>query len=253
MLLQVKNLRCGYGSLEVVHGASLHVCTGEIVGLLGANGAGKSSLLKAIVGLLEPWSGEVFTDGRPTIGQPAWRSISNSTVLVPEGKMIFADMTVRENLLIGGYHNPDRALHMDIVLDRFPHLRGRLQQLGGTLSGGEQQMLALARALMGRPRLLLLDEPSMGLAPLMVKEVFAEIQKMKDLGLTVLLVEQNAIATLQIADRAYVMETGEITLEGTAAELAHNPEVKRAYLGKGGQEASHPPVPRSPSFVPLLA
>ena len=247
MLLQVKNLRCGYGSLEVVHGASLHVCAGEIVGLLGANGAGKSSLLKAIVGLLEPWAGEVFIDGRPTTGQPPWRSISNSTVLVPEGKMIFADMTVRENLLIGGYHNPDRTLQMDIVLDRFPRLRERLQQLGGTLSGGEQQMLALGRALMARPRLLLLDEPSMGLAPLLVKEVFAEILKMKDLGLTVLLVEQNAIATLQIADRAYVMETGEITLEGTAADLAHNPEVKRAYLGTGGQEPRRSPVPR-PAF-----
>ena len=234
MLLQVKNLRCGYGSLEVVHGASLHVCTGEIVGLLGANGAGKSSLLKAIVGLLQPWSGEVLIDGRPTTGQPAWRSISNSTMLVPEGKMIFADMTVRENLLIGGYHNPDRALQMDIVLERFPRLRERLHQLGGTLSGGEQQMLALGRAWMARPRLLLLDEPSMGLAPLLVKEVFAEVQKMRDLGLTVLLVEQNATATLQIADRAYVMETGEIIQEGAAADLAHNPEVKRAYLGKGG-------------------
>jgi branched-chain amino acid transport system ATP-binding protein len=241
MLLQVKNLRCGYGSLEVVHGASLHVCAGEIVGLLGANGAGKSSLLKAIVGLLPPWAGEVFIDGRPTGGQPAWRSISNLTVLVPEGKMIFADMTVRENLLIGGYHNPDRTLQMDIVLARFPRLRERVRQLGGTLSGGEQQMLALGRALMARPRLLLLDEPSMGLAPLLVKEVFAEILKMKDLGLTVLLVEQNAIATLQIADRAYVMETGEITLEGAAADLAHNPEVKRAYLGKGGPEACPPP------------
>jgi branched-chain amino acid transport system ATP-binding protein len=252
MLLQVKNLRCGYGSLEVVHGASLHVCAGEIVGLLGANGAGKSSLLKAIVGLLEPWSGAVLIGGRLTTGQPAWRSISNSTVLVPEGKMIFADMTVRENLLIGGYHNPDRALQMDIVLGGFPRLRERLQQLGGTLSGGEQQMLALARALMSRPRLLLLDEPSMGLAPLLIKEVFAEILKMKDLGLTVLLVEQNAIATLQIADRAYVMETGEITLEGTAADLAHNPEVKRAYLGKGGRggnpksEIRNPKEGRSP-------
>ena len=247
MLLQVKNLRCGYGSLEVVHGASLHVCAGEIVGLLGANGAGKSSLLKAIVGLLEPWSGAVLIGGRLTTGQPAWRSISNSTVLVPGGKMIFADMTVRENLLIGGYHNPDRVLQMDIVLGRFPRLRERLQQLGGTLSGGEQQMLALARALMSRPRLLLLDEPSMGLAPLLIKEVFAEILKMKDLGLTVLLVEQNAIATLQIADRAYVMETGEITLEGTAADLAHNPEVKRAYLGKGGQQPWRPPA-MPPSF-----
>jgi branched-chain amino acid transport system ATP-binding protein len=235
MLLQVRNLSCGYGSLEVVHGASLHVCAGEIVGLLGANGAGKTSLLKAIVGLVEPWSGEVFIDRRPTTGQPAWRSISNSTMLVPEGKMIFADMSVRENLLIGGYHNPDRILQMDIVLDRFPRLRERLHQLGGTLSGGEQQMLALGRALMARPRLLLLDEPSMGLAPLLVKEVFAEIQKMRDLGLTVLLVEQNASATLQIADRAYVMETGEITQEGVAADLAHNPEVKRAYLGKGEQ------------------
>ena len=146
--------------------------------------------------------------------QPAWRSVSNSTVLVPEGKMIFADMSVRENLLLGGYHNPDRALQLEIILDRFPRLRERVNQLGGTLSGGEQQMLALGRALMARPKLLLLDEPSMGLAPLMVKEVFSEIVKMRDLGLTVLLVEQNATATLQIADRAYVMETGEITLEG---------------------------------------
>jgi len=239
MLLQVRNLSCGYGSLEVVHAASLHVCAGEIVGLLGANGAGKTSLLKAIVGLLSPRTGEVFIDGRPTTGQPPWRSVSNSAVLVPEGKMIFADMTVRENLIIGGYHNPDRDLQMDTVLDRFPRLRERLQQVAGTLSGGEQQMLALGRALMARPRLLLLDEPSMGLAPLMVREVFTSIRRMKDLGLTVLLVEQNAIATLRIADRAYVMETGEIVLEGPAADFAHNPEVKRAYLGKGGTTDGH--------------
>jgi len=236
MLLQVQNLRCGYGSLEVVHGISLHVCAGEIVGLLGANGAGKSSLLKSLVGLLPPWEGDIRIDGRPTRGQPAWRSISNSTVLVPEGKMIFADMTVRENLLMGGYHNPDRALQIEVVLDRFPRLRERIHQLGGTLSGGEQQMLAFGRALMARPRLLLLDEPSLGLAPLMVKEVFNEILKMRDLGVTVLLVEQNVIATLQVADRAYVMETGEIILEGAASDLMHNPEVKRAYLGKGGKE-----------------
>jgi branched-chain amino acid transport system ATP-binding protein len=237
MLLQVKNLRCGYGSLEVIHGLSLHVCAGEIVGLLGANGAGKTSLLKAIIGLLPPWQGDIRVDGRATRGQPAWRSISHSTVLVPEGKMIFADMTVRDNLLLGGYHNPDRHLQLEIVLDRFPRLRERLQQMAGTLSGGEQQMLALGRALMARPRLLLLDEPSMGLAPLMVKEVFTEVLKMRDLGLTVLLVEQNAIATLEIADRAYVMETGEIILEGQATDLLHNPEVRRAYLGKGGREA----------------
>jgi branched-chain amino acid transport system ATP-binding protein len=236
MMLQVNNLRCGYGSLEVLHGASLHVCPGEIVGLLGANGAGKTSLLRSLVGLLPPWQGDIFVGGRSIAGQPAWRSIRNSMVMVPEGKMIFADMTVRENLLIGGYHNPDRNWQLEIVLDRFPRLRERLQQLGGTLSGGEQQMLALGRALMARPRLLLLDEPSMGLAPLMVKEVFQEIRKMKDLGVTVLLVEQNAIATLQIADRAYVLETGEIILEGEAADLMHNPEVKRAYLGKGNKD-----------------
>ncbi len=233
MLLQVRNLRCGYGSLEVVHGVSLHVRAGEIVGLLGGNGAGKSSLLRAVVGLLPPWSGDVLVNGRQVRGQPAWRSVANTMVLVPEGKMIFSDMTVKENLLIGGYHNPDRALQMEIILERFPRLRERLGQLGGTLSGGEQQMLALGRALMARPRLLLLDEPSLGLAPLMVKEVFQEILKLRDLGVTVLIVEQNVVATLQIADRSYVIETGEIILEGRARDLMQNPEVKRAYLGKG--------------------
>ncbi len=236
MLLQVRNLSCGYGSLEVIHGISLHVCAGEIVGLLGANGAGKSSLLKSIAGLLRPWRGEILVDNRSTRGQPAWRGISNSMTLVPEGKMIFADMTVRENLLVGGYHNPDRRLQLEIVLELFPRLRERLGQLGGTLSGGEQQMLALGRALMARPKLLLLDEPSMGLAPILVREVFGEVLKLKELGLTVLLVEQNAIATLQVADRAYVMETGEIILEGEAKDLMHNPQVKRAYLGQGSKE-----------------
>ncbi len=236
MLLQVKNLRCGYGSLEVVHGVSLHVCAGEIVGLLGANGAGKSSLMKSIIGLMAPWHGGVWMNGRRVAGQPAWRSISNSMVLVPEGRQIFSDMTVRENLLMGGYHNPDRGMDLDMVLDRFPRLRERIAQVAGTLSGGEQQMLALGRALMARPKMLLLDEPSMGLAPLMVEMVFAEIRAMRDLGVTILLVEQNATATLQIADRAYVMESGEIILEGEAAELLHNPEVKRAYLGKGYKE-----------------
>ncbi|NMD20824.1 MAG: ATP-binding cassette domain-containing protein, partial [Verrucomicrobia bacterium] len=146
------------------------------------------------------------------------------------------DLTVRENLLIGGYRNPDRAMQIEIVFDRFPLLRERASQLGGTLSGGEQQMLALGRALMARPKILLLDEPSLGLAPLMVKEVFTEIVRMRDQGLTVLLVEQNVTATLQVADRAYVMETGDIILEGNAADLMHNPEVKRAYLGKGAKE-----------------
>jgi branched-chain amino acid transport system ATP-binding protein len=236
MLLQVRNLSCGYGSLEVVHGISLHVCAGEIVGLLGGNGAGKSSLLKSIVGLLPPWQGDVSIGGRPHRGQAAWRSVSHGMVLVPEGKKIFAEMTVRENLLIGGYHNPDRILQLETVLELFPRLRERLDQLGGTLSGGEQQMLALGRALMARPRLLLLDEPSLGLAPILVQEVFRQIVRMKEMGLTVLLVEQNAVATLQIADRAYLLETGEITLEGAGADLMHNPEVKRAYLGKQAKE-----------------
>ena len=218
--------------------------------MLGANGAGKSSLLRAIAGLLPPWRGEVLVDGRPTCGQPPWRGVSNALALVPEGKMIFADMSVRENLLLGGYHNRDRDLQMEFVLERFPRLRERLQQLGGTLSGGEQQMLALGRALMSRPRLLLLDEPSMGLAPRLVESVFAEILKMKELGLTVLLVEQNAIATLGIADRAYVIETGEIILEGQPADLRRNPEVKRAYLGKAatGADALEPAV----SSIPAL-
>lgn len=236
MLLQVKNLRCGYGSLEAVRGASLHVCAGEIVGLLGANGAGKTSLLKAVAGLLPPWSGEVRIGGRDSVGQSPWCSISSSMALVPEGRMIFADMTVRENLLVGGYHNPDRHLQMQVVFERFPRLRERLNQVAGTLSGGEQQMLALGRALMSRPLLLLLDEPSMGLAPLLVKEVFAEILRMKEAGVTVLLVEQNATATLAVADRAYVMETGEIVLEGTAGDLAHHPLVKRAYLGRRDED-----------------
>lgn len=236
MLLQVRNLRCGYGSLEVIHGVSLHVCAGEIVGLLGANGAGKTSLLKAIVGLIPPWKGTVNVSGRSVRGLPPWRSVSNSVMLVPEGRQIFADMNVRENLVIGGYHNPDRQMDIEIMLDRFPRLRERVNQLGGTLSGGEQQMLALARALMARPKLLLLDEPSLGLAPLMVKEVFREILRLRDAGVTILLVEQNATAALQIADRAYVMETGEILMESEASSLLSNPEVKRAYLGKGYKE-----------------
>ena len=220
----------------MVCGISLHVCAGEIVGLLGANGAGKTTLLKALVGLIRPWNGEILVNGRHVQGWPAWRSVSNSVALVPEGRQIFADMTVRENLLIGGYHNPYRRMDIEIILERFPRLAERIHQLGGTLSGGEQQMLALGRALMTRPKMLLLDEPSMGLAPMMAKEVFDEIEKMKDLGVTVFLVEQNAAATLEIADRAYVMETGEITLEGEALELMHNSGVKQAYLGKGYKE-----------------
>lgn len=236
MLLQVRNLRCGYGSLETVKGVSLHVAAGEIVTLLGANGAGKTSLLRAIAGLLPVWTGEVRINGRTVVGQPAWERIGHSMVLVPEGRQLFGDMTVWENLLLGGYHNPDRRMAIHDVFDRFPHLRGRSRQLAGTLSGGEQQMLALGRALVARPRLILLDEPSLGLAPLMVREVFTVIRKLKEDGTTIFLVEQNAVVALEIADRAYVMETGEIILEGDAADMISNPEVRRAYLGKGYKE-----------------
>ena len=236
MLLQVKNLRCGYGSLEIVKGVSLHVSAGEIVTLIGANGAGKTSLLRAIAGLLPPWRGEIRIHGRSVVGWPPWKNVSNAMVLVPEGRQLFADMTVWENLLLGGYHNPDRRMVIGEVLERFPRLKERSRQLAGTLSGGEQQMLALGRALVARPRFILLDEPSLGLAPLLVQEVFGVIRQLRDHGVTVFLIEQNAVAALEIADRAYVMETGEIILEGEAGDLSRNPEVRRAYLGKSHKE-----------------
>jgi branched-chain amino acid transport system ATP-binding protein len=236
MLLQVRNLRCGYGSLEIVKGLSLHVAAGEIVTLVGANGAGKTSLLRAVAGLLPTWQGDIRLNGHSILGRPPWDLVNHAMVLVPEGRQLFADMSVGENLLLGGYHNPDRRTAVEEVYDRFPRLRERCRQLAGTLSGGEQQMLALGRALVARPRFILLDEPSMGLAPLLVQEVFAVIRRLKDDGVTVFLVEQNAVAALGIADRAYVMETGEIILEGEAADLSRNPEVRRAYLGKGYKE-----------------
>lgn len=235
-MLEVTNLYCGYGRLEVIRGVSLHVAEGEIVSLIGSNGAGKTTLLRALVGLLPTRRGETRVRGRCTTGQAAWRGISNSMVLVPEGRQLFADMTVMENLVIGGYHNPDRNMAIDEVLALFPRLRERANQLAGTLSGGEQQMLAIGRALAARPRLLLLDEPSIGLAPLLVREVLTAVQNLKAQGVTVFLVEQNAVAALEIADRAYVLDTGEIILEGEARDLLYNPEVKRAYLGKGYKE-----------------
>jgi branched-chain amino acid transport system ATP-binding protein len=235
-MIQVRNLECGYGGLKVIKGVSLHVSAGEVVALVGANGAGKTTLLKAMVGLLSPWGGDIRVNGRSTAGDPAWRSVSNSMVLVPEGRQIFGDMTVMENLVVGGYHNPDRQMEIAQILDRFPRLRERARQLAGTLSGGEQQMLAIGRALVARPQYLLLDEPSMGLAPLMVREIFEVVRLLRERGATIFLVEQNAVAALHVADRAYVMETGEITLEGEARDLLSNPEVKRAYLGKGYKE-----------------
>lgn len=235
-MLRLRNIRCGYGGLTVIKGVSLHVDQGEIVSLIGANGAGKTSLLRAMVGLLPLSSGSIGLDGREIAGMPAWQSVSRGLVLVPEGRQILADMTVMDNLLIGGYRNRDRRLAIERVIEHFPRLRERQRQIAGTLSGGEQQMLAIARALVGQPRVLLLDEPSMGLAPLIVRDVFAIIRGLRDQGVTVFLVEQNAVAALGISDRGYVLETGEVILEGAGRDLMENPEVKRAYLGKGYRE-----------------
>jgi branched-chain amino acid transport system ATP-binding protein len=235
-VLRVRNLRAGYGSLEVVKGVSLHIADGEIVTVVGANGAGKTSLLRAMVGLLPAWSGMVELSGRDVTALPTWRRTTRGLVLVPEGRQIFADMSVLDNLIVGGYRNPRRMSIVDRVMERFPRLRERSRQLAGTLSGGEQQMLAIGRALVARPRILLLDEPSMGLAPLVVQEVFKVIRELRDRGVTILLIEQNAVMALAVADRGYVLEMGEIILEGEAAQLLHNPDVKRAYLGKGYKE-----------------
>ncbi len=235
-MLEVRNLRCGYGSLEVIHGISFHVSKGETVALIGSNGAGKTSLLKSVAGLLPPWSGSIRLNQHEMKGKPAWETIRHGMSLVPEGRQVFADLTVEENLITGGYRNPERNTDLDLVLAQFPRLHERLRQHAGTLSGGEQQMLALGRSLMGRPQVLLMDEPSMGLAPLMVREVFEAIRRMRETGITILLVEQNAVAALEVANRGYVLETGEIIFEGLANDLAHNPAVRQAYLGGNLEE-----------------
>jgi branched-chain amino acid transport system ATP-binding protein len=242
-MLKVRNLEAGYGPLKVLKQVSLHVSTGEIVTLIGANGAGKSTLLRALAGLLEPRGGEVLFAGEPIRGLPAERVVDRGLALVPEGRQVFAALTVRENLILGGYvaarrgrdaRGTSRALAQ--VHDLFPVLSERGEQLAGTLSGGEQQMLAMGRALMTDPRLLLLDEPSMGLAPLVVRDIFRVVQRLRAEGRTVLLVEQNARAALRIADRGYVIETGRLVLEGEAGFLLSDREVQRAYLGQGYRE-----------------
>jgi branched-chain amino acid transport system ATP-binding protein len=242
-MLKVRNLEAGYGPLKVLKQVSLHVSAGEIVTLIGANGAGKSTLLRSLSGLLAPAGGEVLFDGRPIRGMPAERVVDLGIALVPEGRQVFAAMTVHENLLLGGYVAARRgrggeaaARALGEVHDLFPVLRERDSQLAGTLSGGEQQMLAMGRALMTDPRLLMMDEPSMGLAPLIVRDIFRAIQRLRDEGRTVLLVEQNARAALRIADRGYVIETGRLVLEGEAGFLLNDREVQRAYLGKGYRE-----------------
>jgi branched-chain amino acid transport system ATP-binding protein len=238
VMLRIRNLEAGYGPLRVLKGVSLHVSAGEVVAIIGANGAGKTTLLKTIAGILRPQAGTIALDGADVGAVPAERIVQRGCALVPEGRHVFSNMTVRENLVLGGYacrrRNGGRTEDEAIVeiCGLFPVLRERFGQLAGTLSGGQQQMLAIGRALMSRPRLLMMDEPSLGVAPLVVRDLYAAVTRLKQSGMTILLVEQNARAALAVADRGYVVETGQVVLEGQSWELADNPEVRRAYLGK---------------------
>lgn len=232
-ILEVKNLSVSYGGIKAVKNISFEVPQGEIVTLIGANGAGKSSTLRAIVGLVKPSSGSIVLNGKEIAGKSPDSIVSQGVTLVPEGRRVFADLTVLENLKVGAYMRKDN-IEEDIkwCYDLFPRLKERHWQLSGTLSGGEQQMLAIARALMSRPKVIMMDEPSLGLAPLIVQGVFDIIREINKQGVTILLVEQNANMALHAAHHGYVMETGNITLSGTGKELAENESVKAAYLGK---------------------
>ena len=233
-LLEVAGLRAGYGAIEILRGVDLAVGAGEIVALLGSNGAGKSTLNNNVCGLYRPFGGTIRFDGKDITGRAPMRIVESGLVQVPEGRRVFPNLSVRDNLELGSYRRgkPDRARNLEKVVSIFPRLKERWTQAAGTLSGGEQQMLAIGRAIMGRPRLLLLDEPSMGLAPLMVQKIFETIRAVAATGVTTLLVEQNARLALEMCSRGYVMESGEITLTDDAARLLANPRVRRAYLGE---------------------
>ncbi len=233
-MLEVKDINVYYGAIHAIKGISLAVEEGEIVTLIGANGAGKSTTLRTISGLLKPKTGEINFLNKNIAGMPAHKIVHEGISQVPEGRRIFAEMTVLENLELGAFTRTDKdEIQNDLkrVFGRFPRLEERKAQLAGTLSGGEQQMLAMGRALMSRPKLLLLDEPSMGLAPLLIKEIFKIIVDINKTGTTVLLVEQNANMALSVANRAYVLETGRITISGDAKELAASEDIRKAYLG----------------------
>ncbi len=234
-LLTLNDVHIGYGGIQAVKGVSLHVESGELVTLIGANGAGKTTTLKAICGLLKPKSGDIRYDGHSIAGRASHLIAQSGLALVPEGRGVFPGLTIEENLAMGAYCRRDRAAlaeDIDVAFQRFPRLKERAKQTAGTLSGGEQQMLAISRALMSRPRLLLLDEPSMGLAPLMVRKIFDVIREVAASGVTILLIEQNAMLALQVSHRAYVMDGGLITLEGESAALLRDPRVREAYLGE---------------------
>ena len=232
-LLEVSDLHVFYGAIHAIKGISLTVHEGEIVTLIGANGAGKSTTLNTISGLLKPKSGTVTFQGKTISGLGASRIVPLGLSLCPEGRRIFQQMTVKENLEMGGYSRSPQEISASLeeMFERFPRLKEREKQVAGTLSGGEQQMLAMARALMSKPRVLMLDEPSMGLAPILVDQIFSIIEELHSGGATILLVEQNAQMALSVADRAYVLETGNITMQGDATELLHNDAVRKAYLG----------------------
>ena len=232
-LLKIDNIHVYYGAIHAIKGVSFEVNEGEIVTLIGANGAGKSTTLNTVAGLIKPRSGNVLFEDKSLLKVHTSKVVSHGMALCPEGRRIFQQMTVRENLEMGGYTRPDKESPDSIeeMFMRVPRLKEREKQIAGTLSGGEQQMLAMARALMSKPKLLMLDEPSMGLAPILVEQIFEIIKELHEAGVTILLVEQNAQMALSIADRAYVLETGKISMSGNADELLHNDAVQKAYLG----------------------
>jgi branched-chain amino acid transport system ATP-binding protein len=241
-MLKVQSLKVNYGAIRALKGVSFHVREGEIVTLIGANGAGKSTLLNTISGLLRPAAGEILLFDKPIQKLAPAQIVRRGISQAPEGRQVFSSLSVRDNLLLGAYPRMRSAGKAEIngdigyVEKMFPILKERSKQAAGTLSGGEQQMLAIARCLMARPKLLLLDEPTMGIAPLVVKEILGTLKRLRGEGMTILLIEQNARAALSIADRGYVLETGRVALDGEVAELLENKEVKRAYLGKGYKE-----------------
>jgi branched-chain amino acid transport system ATP-binding protein len=232
-VLEIRSLRAGYGAIEVLRGVDLAVEAGEIVALLGSNGAGKSTLNNNVCGLYRPFGGTIRFDGKDIAGAASMRIVEAGLIQVPEGRRVFPNLSVRENLELGSYRRGRavRAKNLDRVLAVFPRLDERLAQTAGTLSGGEQQMLAIGRGLMGEPKLLILDEPSLGLSPILVEEMFALIGRLNRDGLAILLVEQNVVQSLAVAHRAYVLENGRIALSGTAADLAQDPELRKSYLG----------------------